>query len=677
MAVTLVLVLHAGIPLAGGFIGVDVFFVISGFLMTSLLLREVAATGTLSLAGFYARRAKRLLPAAATVLLATGAATLLLVPPIRWPDIGKDILASALYVQNWRLAEVATDYNAEGLSKSPLQHFWTLAVEEQYYVVWPVLLLLALALIGRRRRREGQRWPLTLASLFVLLVLAVPSLAWSIHLTSTDPSAAYFATSTRLWELSVGGVVAIVAIYVPRVMSPLAGAVVGWLGLTVLLTSAFLIDETTPFPGTAAAYPTVATAVIILAGLVPHRWGPTLVLGLRPLQWVGKLSYSLYLWHWPMLVIVAAALARDLSAAEGVVVVLLATVPAYLSFRLIEDPVRRSRALAGHTWRTLRVGGACTVAGAVASAVVLGAAWPPATPPAPLAISLGGGPQPSDAPKLGALVLDTPALGDRAGAPVSRADSITPDPLVALRDNVGDECVKRLDDVSPEPCVTGDVDSSIEVALVGDSHAAQWAAPLTAIAREREWRLSIYAKQNCTYATGITVAYDARPYPQCTTWSGNVASALASDPPDLVILSDVFRKIVDPEQLSYEASFEPLRESYETSWGSFLESGANVVVLKDTPRPGIDVPACVSEHPDDLTACAVSRPEAMRDGTPLEAAAKSLPRVEFINLENAVCPTRECSPVIGDALVYRDSNHLTSTYALTLAPRLYAALPKL
>ena len=275
VAVLVVLVDHARLPLTGGYVGVDVFFVISGFLITTLLVREMTLSGSVSMAGFYARRARRLLPGAAVVLVATAVLTLEFLPRTRWSDTGLDVMSSALYGQNWRLAEQAVDYQAQTDAASPLQHFWSLAVEEQFYFLWPTLLL-AVTVFVRPRPREGRGVWLpgrsrrgdrrsTAPLLLGMAVVAVPSFAWSVLRTASDPQASYFTTTTRLWELAVGGGVAILA---PRLatLPPVVAAAMGWTGLAVILGCAVTYTAATPFPGSAALAPVLGAAAVIAAG---------------------------------------------------------------------------------------------------------------------------------------------------------------------------------------------------------------------------------------------------------------------------------------------------------------------------------------------------------------------------------------------------------------------------
>ncbi|HEY0700376.1 MAG TPA: acyltransferase, partial [Micromonospora sp.] len=300
LAVILVLVGHAAPGLLpGGFVGVDVFFVISGFLITGLLVEELDRTGRISLAGFYARRARRLLPAAALVGLVSLLLAVLFLPKVRWADTGWDAVASALYAMNWRLAEQAVDYLAADNSASILQHYWSLAVEEQFYLLWPLLLVVFAG--GWRRPGHPRRRLRPMLLVAALVVVAVPSFVWSVVLTQTDPARAYFVSTTRLWELALGGGLALAGARLRRMPAPVAAGV-AWASVAAILAAAALLAPDHAFPGYLALLPTLGAAAVIAGGLVPGGAGPERVLGLRPLRATGAVSYSLYLWHWPVLV---------------------------------------------------------------------------------------------------------------------------------------------------------------------------------------------------------------------------------------------------------------------------------------------------------------------------------------------------------------------------------------
>ncbi|CAM5441884.1 hypothetical protein SALBM217S_07203 [Streptomyces griseoloalbus] len=365
VAVTLVVVAHAGVSsLAGGFVGVDVFFVISGFLITSLMLREWKREGRISLGRFYARRAMRLLPASTLVVMATLAGSWLFLGPLRFAEYAKDAIASAWYVVNFRLADTGTDYFNTDVPPSPFQHFWSLAVEEQFYLIWPVLLIVALKIF---RRRALLAIP--------LLALAAASFAVNLHLTETSPSWAYFGSQGRIWELAVGALLALVAHRLNDIPRPVAAAL-SWAGLAAIAYAAVAFDDHTVFPGHNAVVPVLGAAAVLAGGAAGGRYGAGLVLSLRPAVWVGGVSYAWYLWHWPLIVIVPAA--AGFGEHEGplrLIAALGGLVLAWLTLKFVEDPMRFHRAFKAHAARGLSLGLGLSAVAAVAALVA--AQFPP------------------------------------------------------------------------------------------------------------------------------------------------------------------------------------------------------------------------------------------------------------------------------------------------------------
>jgi peptidoglycan/LPS O-acetylase OafA/YrhL len=655
-----VLLYHAGLGLVpGGFVGVDVFFVISGFLITGQLLKEVHRDGRVSLLAFYARRAKRLLPATAVVLVATVAMVVAFVPRIRWSGIGSDVVSAALYVVNWRFATQSVDYLAEDVPPSPVQHFWSLAVEEQFYLVWP-LLLLVLTWWAHRIGRRGR--PRTRLLWTGLALVGLPSFLWSITYSAAEPPAAFFVTTTRMWELAVGAGVAIGAASWQRLPPPVA-VVVGWAGLAAVVVAGLRFSEQLVWPGYAAVLPVLGTAAVIAAGPAAGPTGPVALLAARPLQWVGALSYSLYLWHWPLLVVATAALGR-LSVPLGLLVAALSVGPAWLSYRYLETPFRFSRSVSASPRLALSLGANATLVGVVAGLVLVLAV--PTAAPAPTGPAAGAQSLPADP--------DDAAAPGR-GAPVDRVDTITPDPLHApedVPDLYARGCQLEADEVEPVTCGYGPADAATTIALVGDSKAAQWAPAFADIATQRHWRVTVTAKSACAFSDARP-GIDGRPYEQCEEWNGRVLDELLDDPPDVLVTSQGSRAALSGD--TGATSVSSMVAGLRSRWATLVGAGTRVVVLQDSPQPGANVYECVSEHRDQLTACVFRRDEGVaRSAAPTLAAAAQSAEVGLVDLTDRICPTELCAPVIGNVLVYRQGSHLTKTYVQTLGPALDAAL---
>ncbi|MEV4488559.1 SGNH hydrolase domain-containing protein [Micromonospora coxensis] len=654
LAVLLVVLWHAGVPyVSGGFVGVDVFFVISGYLITTGMAAEVAARGRLSLGRFWARRAKRLLPSSALVLLAALVLTYLLLPAIRWRDTAWDVVSSAVYLVNWRLAEQSVDYLAADQAPSIVQHYWSLAVEEQFYLVWPVLLV-GVAWLARRGRPSHSRF--RALAIGAVGVVWVASFAWSVLLVDTDPGRAYFVTTTRMWELAVGALLALVPL---RRVSGTVASVAGWLGVAAIAVSAVALDTSTPFPGVMALPATVGAALVIAAGSA-ERHGPVALLRLPPMQFLGGISYTLYLWHWPLLTVLTARI-PDPGLPAVAATVALSVALAYLTSRLVERPLWHSPRLAVRPRVALAVGAACTVLSVGAGLAFQTATGPAAPDSAAVRNALGAAVLTAD---------DTTG----AGTPVDRVPSVVPHPSVARNDLASvyaDRCHASQTDPQVLRCAYGERESTVTVAVIGDSHAAQWVPALRAVVERRNWRLLTYTKSQCPVLDIEVVGDGRRPNSSCVTWNRDLRARLDADRPDLIVTTSYnYSAYRDGRTLKGAEGRAALVDGMRGTWQS-LSRVAPVVVLRDTPAPRLDVAECVSANPEQLTRCAVPRDEALAGIGSLQVdAAKGLTGVRLVDLNDAICPAERCAAVIGGVLVYRDTNHLTATYARTLATRL-------
>ncbi len=666
IAVLTVLLWHAGVSfLPGGFVGVDVFFVISGFLMTRLLLRELESTGRIAPIAFYARRARRLLPPAVTSLVGIVVLTVLFLPDLRWRSIAGDVISSALYVVNWRLADQAVDYLAAGTATSPVQHFWSLAVEEQYYLVWP-LLLGALGWVIARRKGLRPRAAVGI----VLGALVVSSYAWSIAYSAAEPARAYFVTTTRLWELSLGGLVAVAesrlsARPMPQRLANTGAAA----GLALIAGSVIWIDESVAFPGWVAMIPVLGTALVIACG--PACGGtlsPVPILAVAPMQWVGLISYALYLWHWPLLVVAAAQTdSGELSTAAGLVVVTYSFLPAWLSWRLVEQPVRDRAPRQRFVSTSLRLGAVCTVLALVAGAALINYTDRRIEQQARAA---GGA--------LGAQEIGTEPLPDHT--PVDDAEFLTPPPAAVGTDLFQpyyDECLP-VGDV-PEPCVFGDVDGSERVAVTGDSHAVMWLPALDEIARARGWRLEVFARPSCPLAD-TTVIVDRRPFEECTAWNQAVTAELEANPRDLVITTqvNVYYLPGDDGRLDQPTARAAFAAALARTWQRLEAAGNQVVTIVDGPRFKTNPAECVSANRRSLLRCAGDRAAVLTANNESQyRAIEQSPTVDVIDLSAFLCPGTTCPAVIGNVIVYADGHHISATYARSLRPHLETALDEI
>jgi peptidoglycan/LPS O-acetylase OafA/YrhL len=658
IAVVMVLLYHARLPgISGGFAGVDVFFVISGFLITSLLLREVQRSGRISLTGFYARRARRLLPAATVVLLFTGAVGYLVLPAGPRGQLGENILASTFYVVNWSLAAQSVDYLAEDSAPSAVQHYWSLSVEEQFYLVWPLVMIAAVWLAARS---GGDRFR---SMRLVLAAVTAASLAWSVLRTASSPETAYFVTTTRVWELGFGALLAFGVVRL-RGLKRLPAEIAAAVGVAAIALTALVISTQTPWPGVAAVLPVAGTTLVIAAGCASTQTVTGRILGLPPFRFLGRISYSLYLWHWPLLVFTEQL--RPGTGLRGrLAVVALAVVLAYASTVLIEDPIRFSRPLAAHRLRALGMG-----AGAMACSAAVAVAMVVTTPVLRSDI-------PTWAVGASALMADPgaqpPELREDPSAAATRDGKVYPDPELAPEDVPAlydDGCQGAIDSAEVVTCDYGDTDSDTVVAVAGDSKIAQWLPALDRVGQQQGWRVRTYTKSACAF-TAAELSIEGKPYDTCTDWNAEVIQTLTGPDRPWLVLTSAGRETA-PSQGSTDGTTS-LSNGYLSHWERLEEAGVGVVVLADNLHPGMQVYTCVADHPTDFHACGF--PAGPGKGTAaLEAAADAAEGVQMVDLSSWLCPRGTCPAVIGHVLVYRQGSHITASYVETLTPVLSAAL---
>ncbi|WP_062464049.1 acyltransferase family protein [Demequina soli] len=679
LAIALVVAYHAGVTFVpGGFVGVDVFFVISGFLITGLLVREIDATGRVRLMRFYARRARRLIPAAVTVLAAVAALAVTLAPGAYRDDYGRDIAAAAGYVANWGFAARAVDYLGSQMSPSPALHFWSLSVEEQFYLVWPVLL--AAVAWGIRRRR----WRTRPAMAVALGALALPSLAWCLAETGANPDVAFFDTGVRMWELALGGLVAIGAPAWVRLDVRLRGPG-ALLGLVLIAGAAIGMRADMAWPGALALVPTAGAALVMVAGgaggasVDSHAW----MTGRwwRPVLWLGALSYSLYLWHWPLLVAARQAWG-ELAPGTAAAAVAAAVVLAWLTHRLIENPVRFAPALVASDRRSILMGAALSLCGVgLGVAVAVSAPDQDASRVAAIDLTSPGEPEVLDlatmdptAPHGGAALWPDPSARWPL-IPASGAVRPVPDPDVAVDDRPqysDPDChlIIEFDEVTPRWCVAGDTEASRRIVVVGDSKSIQWYSALDAYGDQHGWRVELTSKASCSFSEA-TLIIRSRPYETCDAWNRAVVAALEEDPPDVVLTSGIYG-VASPLGSSADVTMSLAAgiDGYARRWSRLQADGIRVVALLDNPIPPSDIDECVSRHVADPDACALTRSSSVAGsgGPAMREAAARTPGVAVVDLTDYFCDAASCPAVIDNVVVYRGGFHLTDTYVRTLAP---------
>jgi peptidoglycan/LPS O-acetylase OafA/YrhL len=700
VAVLMVLAYHAHVPgITGGFVGVDVFFVISGFLITRLIARELVETGRVSFAAFYARRIRRLLPASMVVIAVTVVASIVLLPAIRIPGILDDGSAAALYIANIRFAAEATDYLQAGEAPSPLLHYWSVGVEEHFYLFWPAILALAW------RFGSGVVHGVLAARLIVVVVAvtAIASFVVSVWLTGADAPLAFYLLPARAWELAAGGLVALIvdgaagpiglSRFVPSRLlnSRRAAEALALVGIGLVGIAGVRFDDTTAFPGWIAIVPVMGIVLVLGTGgsqpaTLVHR-----VLAIGRLRWIGRISYSLYLVHWPLLTLPAQALGHTLPGPVRLALVALAFPLAALSERFVERPIRTGGVLAMRPGRTVAIAGlaglvmAVTLSGfgggliAAPAAAVAGATETPpplVLPSAPIATSPPAGASGAPSPNASASPNQLPA---------TKAGPVPPDlipPLAEIRDSepviYHDGCHVPPTATTSEPCVYGDARSPTTIVLIGDSHAAQWFPTVEAIAIEHGWRLEVMTKSACPAAdVSLWNSTLKRSYHECEQWRAATLDRIAREHPALVVASNTryVNLMVDGERVPAEANGPLWEAALSRTLQTLKGSAGSVVLLSDTPDPKVDPADCLARHVADALACATPWAEAV---SPRLAADRSLSAtlgVDYVDPTPWVCPSDPCPVVIDRYAVFRDAGHLTVPFALALAPYLDAALP--
>ena len=614
--------------LKGGFVGVDNLFVIPGFLIPSHLLRELDATDSISLGRFYARRVRRLLPAAYLVILVSAAGVVLLMP---WDLRGRnftELAASVGYVQNLWLTAQSVDYHAQGQAATVAQHYWSLSVEEQFYLVWPAVLLALRHLFGRRRYAQGGgdafRRFLVLGSVVIVLV----SFGFSLWFTGFSPRQAYFFTPVRFWEFMTGGFLAVLSPWISRVLGGATAfvlAVAAWAGLVV---SGFVVDPAKPFPGWWAVLPVVSTASVIAAGCSGAVPGLRLLTDLRVVRLLGDASYSMYLWHWPFIILLPHLLGRSVLLPEKLMILVATTFLAVLTKRWVEEPGQRD-------------------------------------------------------------FLDQECSGPAALLRTECRDHVN-DPLVSTVLGQDAEYFREIpgcvwlsdaqDNGMPsvyECDYTPAGQKPYTVMLIGDSHAQQWEGTLDAVAKRNGWRMRLSLKGGCPIAHLPLSIGDPKAEAECSKSQAAVDEYVLAQAPDVVVYSTyaIGEHVDDGTGRSQGAMYS---DALGATWSRWAANGTRVVVVADTPLNDAVRPAeCVTTNASNPGVCARPRSEALPD-SPMSTAVRALgdPRVTLVDLTDTFCDETQCYAAVGGLQVYYDYNHVQRAYAMKLVDQLDAGIKR-
>nr|WP_269439059.1 acyltransferase family protein [Arthrobacter caoxuetaonis] len=655
LAVLMVVTYHVWFGRVSG--GVDIFLLISAFLMTLSFVRKGETRTGLKLAGYWLRTFSRLLPAAAIALIGTMAASWLFLPKARWDGVLEQVWSSLGYFQNWFLAAESVDYYANDHSgASPLQHFWSLSVQGQIFILWP-LLFAAAALAGRIFRLRYR----TAVTVVFGLVFA-GSLAYSVHATATTQSFAYFDTRARLWEFALGTLLAVVLPYV-RLPKPAAVAA-GWTGLAAMLSAGFLIDVEGSFPGYIALWPLLAAALIIIAGSTGSRIGVDRFLSWKPVVGLGGISYALYLWHWPVLVIYMAWRGREaVGLPGGSAVIALSLILSWLTTRLAERPVL------GLGFMKKKPGQAVAILVLAALVAAPAAGWQyanrieaeaaAAAHTRELAEAKARGAmftqEQKDNPGALALLAEAPPAGDPAAPVIPSLDE-----LGGQWVQVGPKCEEVLKPVGNETAAENcqhlaGKDGAKRILAIGNSHTQQWSGPLTLMAEKYGYDVVFLFKGACQFGTGS----EGRAQ-DCVDFNTAALNYALEQKPDAVFTVATAAQPETPEEHAVNGLADAASQ--------LQEAGIQVVGIRDTPRFAFDMITCIKEEGVNGAGCNTLLPDKLAAVSPVEELGAQVPGMVFMDLTDKVCPDGACPPVIGNVYVYMDTNHLTAAFTRSTLP---------
>lgn len=651
MAIVLVVLYHAQLKgLSGGYVGVDVFFVISGFVITGVLLRERSSSGRTSLLSFYGRRCRRIIPAATLVIGITVIAAYAVLGVVYGGQTAIDARWTAVFLANFHFTALGTNYLTAQQPPSPLLNFWSLAVEEQFYLAYPAIFLLIAAV----RTRVTLRTRLVIG---LVLIIGV-SFAYSVLLTASDPTTAYFSPFTRAWELALGALVAVGTkwlVDVPRVVA----SIMTWSGVAAIVFAAVVFNAQTAYPGSLVAIPVLGAALVIAGGVSAPRWGAESLLGRTPLRWLGRLSYSLYLWHWPLLAIAADHAGRtSLPFRQNVVWLLVALAASMATFRFIENPIRHAAFLRQRRWAPIGLGAVLVAVTLVLATVELNvhSGSVPAAASVRTASARDGSPR---------AVL---GLVREATAITTLPADLTPPLSKAAGDwgGPGRPCDTTTGQTRLPACVFGDHHATRTMVLYGDSHAEMWFDALNRLAIVTRWKLYFLGKGYCPanmlpYQNPHGYGRTGGEYSACDRWHTFALNRINRIHPDLVIVTQEVRS--NPDGGAYTAR----------QWQAGLEKtiqlihvpSSRIVVLGNIPVLPQSGPQCLSLHGTNVQSCSGPVTPYWKTMDHAEASATTHTGARYVSVLPWFCSTT-CTAVIGPYEVYLDQFHVTAAYSLHL-----------
>jgi peptidoglycan/LPS O-acetylase OafA/YrhL len=666
VAVLLVVLFHAGWqPLGGGYVGVDVFFVISGFVITGVLLRERSSSDRTSILAFYGRRCRRIIPAATLVILATVTLAYLVLGVVYGGQTAIDGRWAAVFLANFHFASEGTNYLSAQQPPSLLQNFWSLAVEEQFYLVYPTFFVVLATIPTKLSLRA--RLAIGLSGVIVVSYII------SIVQTGSSPTVAFFSPLTRAWELALGALVAVSTEWLLRIPARL-GSVLTWVGLGAIGFAAFSFTAATPYPGSLAIVPVLGTALVIAAGSSVPRHGAESLLRLPPFQWLGMLSYSLYLWHWPILILAADHAGQSsLPFRQNVVWLFVALAASVVTYYVVENPLRRGKLPVSGRWAPVALGVVLVLVsvGVITLQIQAHSDAGSATPPPAPTVSPSSVPAGTTSP-----VAQVEAAVRAASRIRSLPANLNPPLDKAASDWGGPAgaCFPALGVSTVPSCVFGDPHGTRTVVLYGDSHAAMWADVIGSIAQYAGWKLVVLSKGDCPadmlpYENPSGWGSPGGEFSVCDKWHRFAIARIRQIHPDLVIISQEIRGSAHGTSYSPDQWNHGLQDAMD----QLRVPTSHIVILGNIPVLPESGPQCLSRNPHDVQKCSGPSGRVQQQYIRAEAAAAAQSGARYINVTPWFCSTT-CTAVIKNNVVYFDQFHITAVYSFFLEGALAQAL---
>ncbi|SOC37552.1 acyltransferase family protein [Salinicoccus kekensis] len=637
VAAILIAIYHIWLGNVSG--GVDVFFVVSGFLITASLLSMYERNGSIDVIGYLLKLGKRLFPTAFAILLFILITSFLFLPQSQWTDTLREILAAMFYFENWMLAFNSVDYLAQNNAASPVQHFWAMSTQFQFYIIWTAVLIIAV-FIARIMRIAPRK------SLFTILItLFIVSLSYSVYITTVNQPWAYFDTFARVWEFATGGILFLIIGNIT--LNKSTSFIFGWVGFIGLISCGLILQVSTMFPGYAALWPVASAVLILLAGNNGGKLSVYQILGSKPLVKFGGISYGFYLWHWPLLILYFNFTGNEsVSIIHGVSIILAAIILSYLTTNIVEKPIRVRKEMS-------KPNTALVLIGIASPLIILAGAWSFHINELQAQTSLASAKSSDMSEYPGAMVFDS-NVSDLSEIP--EVDFLPQ--LINVKDDLprsyDDGCHQQVEETEVIRCEYGETENPDQtLALVGGSHSTHWLPALEIYAEETNTKIVNYTKGNCRFSSEAYLVSTPEARETCEEWVDGVTEELVEEKPDIIFTT------------ADATEWEGIPEGYAEKWEELEENDINVFAIKDNPRVEYDIPGCIEEYGVENEGCYLEND--LEDYTE-DMEELDLSNVYYADLTDKFCEVDVCKPIVGNVLVYRDDHHITKTYSETLAP---------